>query len=213
MGSAKSREGAWRTPKAYRTRGAPTIRRLQDYAENVEALTIAEERSRISRDLHDDIGHRLTASIVQIDCARHLLGQYKTQQATRMLGNVHEQPHGALHELRNTVHALRSPEVTESSLTVLLQRLADEFTLPAHAKVHTSLPEALSPSPLTSRHLMRVLNRFFTYFCIVTFIFGTLELTIDLPGEGPALWSYVFLISFFVALAAAAFANSNRRVP
>jgi len=52
---------------------------------------------------------------------------------------------------------------------------------------------------------MRVLNRFFIYFCIVTFIFGTLELTIDLPGEGPELWLYAFLISFFVALAAAAF--------
>ena len=61
-------------------------RRLRDYAEKVETLTLVEERSRISRELHDAIGHRLTASIVQIEGARHLIGQHKTQQATTMLG-------------------------------------------------------------------------------------------------------------------------------
>jgi len=121
-------------------------RRLRDYAEKVETLTLVEERSRISRELHDAIGHRLTASIVQIEGARHLIGQHKTQQATTMLGNVHEQLHEGLHELRDTLSALRSPKATERSLTHMLQQLADEFILPAHAKVHTSLPDALPPS-------------------------------------------------------------------
>ena len=121
-------------------------RRLQEYAEKVETLTLVEERSRISRELHDAIGHRLTASIVQIEGARHLIGEYKTQQATRMLGNVHEQLHEGLHELRDTLSALRSPKATENSLIHMLQQLADEFTLPAHGKVHTSLPDAPLPS-------------------------------------------------------------------
>ena len=128
-------------------------RRLQDYAEKVEALTLVEERSRISRDLHDAIGHRLTASIVQIEGARHLIGQYKTQQAATMLGNVHEQLHEGLHELRDTLSALRGPKVTGISLTHMLQRLADEFTLPAHAKVHTSLPDALPPNLSNSQSM------------------------------------------------------------
>ena len=126
---------------------AHSNRSLQDYAERVKALTVVDERSRISRDLHDAIGHSLTASIVQIDGALHLIRQHKTQQATKLLGNVHEQLHRGLHELRDTVHALRSPEVTENELPSMLQRLADEFTMPANAKVHTSLPDALSPSP------------------------------------------------------------------
>ena len=128
-------------------------RRLQGYAEKVEALTLVEERSRISRDLHDAIGHRLTASIVQIEGARHLIGQYKTQQAATMLGNAHEQLHEGLHELRDTVHALRSPEEIASKLPLTLQRLADGFTMPANTKVHTLLPEALSPSPSSSQSM------------------------------------------------------------
>ncbi len=130
-------------------------RHLRDYAEKVEALTVVEERNRISRELHDAIGHRLTASIVQTEGALHLIKQHKTQQATRMLGNVHEQLHEGLHELRETFHALRTPDVTERNLTLMLQRLADGFSMPAHAKVHTQLPEAL-PSCLTSDQSMTI---------------------------------------------------------
>ncbi len=121
-------------------------RRLRDYADKVEALTVVEERNRVSRELHDAIGHRLTASVVQIEGALHLMRQYKTQQATRMLGNVHEQLQEGLHELRETLHALRTPKVTERNLTLMLQQLADGFTMPAHAKVHTQLSDALPPS-------------------------------------------------------------------
>ena len=130
-------------------------RHLRDYAEKVETLTAAEERNRISRELHDAIGHRLTASVVQIEGALHLMRQHKTQQAATMLGNVHEQLHEGLHELRDTLHALRTPKVTERNLTLMLQRLADGFTTPAHAAVHTRLPGALPPS-LTGSQSMTV---------------------------------------------------------
>lgn len=130
-------------------------RHLRDYAERVEALTIVEERNRISGELHDAIGHRLTASIVQIEGALHLIRQRKTQQAATMLGNVHGQLHEGLHELRDTFHTLRTPKVTGSNLTLMLQRLADGFSTPEHTKVHTQLPEAL-PSSLSGNQSMTI---------------------------------------------------------
>ena len=60
---------------------------------------------------------------------------------------------------------------------------------------------------------MKVLKRFLTYFCVVAFIFGVLDFTIDLPGGGPGSWLNGFLFSLFVALAAVTFENKNRHVP
>ena len=132
-----------------------SYRRLQDYAEKVETLTIEEERNRISRELHDAIGHRLTTSLVQLEGALQLIRQHETQRATTMLGNVHEQLYGGLDELRDTLHALRTPKVTDGNLTHMLQRLADAFTIPAHARIHTRLPDEL-PSKLSSNQCLTI---------------------------------------------------------
>ena len=46
--------------------------RLQKYTEQAEFLAVAEERNRLSRELHDTLGHRLTISIVQLEGAVRL---------------------------------------------------------------------------------------------------------------------------------------------
>ena len=40
-------------------------------------------------------------------------------------------------------------------------------------------------------------------------IYGTLEITIDLPFEGSESWMYPFMISLFIALSAVTFENKN----
>ena len=120
--------------------------RLQEQAEQVEVLAASEERNRISRDLHDALGHRLTAAIVQTEGALRLLGQQKRQRATKMFENVHEQLCEGLHELRATLHALRTPEVTGGNLTHALQQMADAFAAATNITIHTRLTDALPPS-------------------------------------------------------------------
>jgi signal transduction histidine kinase len=61
--------------------------RLQEYADQIQDLAVAEERGRISRDLHDTLGHRLTVSIVQLEGAGRLVPD-QPQRASQMIETV-----------------------------------------------------------------------------------------------------------------------------
>jgi signal transduction histidine kinase len=78
----------------------------------VEALAIAEERTRLAREIHDTLGHTLTALDVQLALAHHLPTDAEAQRAeaiTRAQGLVRS----GLQELRQAVQALR-PNVLET---------------------------------------------------------------------------------------------------
>src|SRR5688572_19314907 len=92
------------------------------------------ERLRISRDLHDTLGHHLTALSLQLDVATRLSagkGAEHVQQAhaiTRLL----------LSEVRNVVSSLR--ESSKRNLAGAITALAIQ---PVGARVHLNLPETL----------------------------------------------------------------------
>lgn len=117
--------------------------RLQRYAEQAESLAVAEERNRMSREMHDTLGHRLTVAIVQLEGAARLL-ERDTQRAGQMVQTVREQLVEGLAELRTTLAALRDSGMAAASLIRSLRNLADEFTkatgLPVHLSVSADLP-------------------------------------------------------------------------
>ena len=121
-------------------------RRLQEYAEKAELLAAEEERNRISRDLHDALGHRLVTSIVLIENLPQLLCENRTQRAISAVDDVAEQLHAGLEELRATVHALRATRIPDESLPHRLLRLTDEFEARHNVGVWMQLPDALPPS-------------------------------------------------------------------
>ena len=120
--------------------------RLQEYAARVEALAAEEERNRISRDLHDALGHRLVTSIVLIENLPHLLCENRTQHAISAVDDVSEQLHKGLEELRATVHALRAAKIASANLAQRLMRLTDDFEARHNVGVRMQLPDALPPS-------------------------------------------------------------------
>ncbi|HRJ42253.1 MAG TPA: sensor histidine kinase, partial [Caldilineaceae bacterium] len=115
--------------------------RLQRYAEQAESLAVAEERNRLSREMHDTLGHRLTVSIVQLEGAGRLLERDR-QRAGQMVQTVREQLVEGLAELRTTLAALRDSGVGPS-LTKSLQTLASEYTQATALPVYLSLPRDL----------------------------------------------------------------------
>lgn len=125
---------------------AHSHRRLQDYAEKAELLAAEEERNRISRELHDTLGHRLVTSIVLIENLPRLLSENRTQRAVSAVDDVSEQLHEGLQEVRAAVHALRTTKIAGKSLNHLLLRLTDEFAARHNASVWIQLPDARPPS-------------------------------------------------------------------
>ena len=126
--------------------------RLQDYTEKVESLAVAEERNRLSRELHDSIGHRLTTSIVQLEGALRLIGRQEPQRVTEMIETVRGQLIEGLRELRHTLDELRAPKIADSNLLRALQQLADEFSAATNTTLHTQLADVM---PLLQSDIQR----------------------------------------------------------
>jgi signal transduction histidine kinase len=117
-------------------------RQLQAYAERVESLAVVEERNRLSREMHDTLGHRLTVSIVQLEGAGRLI-ERDPPRAAQMVGTVREQLVEGLEELRQTLAALRNPIATAAALPKMLQTLAADFASATQMQIQTELPDHL----------------------------------------------------------------------
>ena len=117
---------------------------LQEYAAQVEELAVARERDRLSRDLHDTLGHRLTVSIVQLEGAGRLIAA-APERATQMVDAVRQQLDEGLSEVRRTVAMLRTPVTTDLSLPKALHELAIDFEKATQLPIRVNMPDSLPP--------------------------------------------------------------------
>jgi signal transduction histidine kinase len=115
---------------------------LQEYAAQVEELAVAEERNRLSREIHDTIGHRLTVSAVQLEGAQRLIPR-DPERAAGIVETVREQVREALGELRGAVATLREPLETDLPIRTALQRLSATFDRATGLSVQVDLPAEL----------------------------------------------------------------------
>jgi signal transduction histidine kinase len=123
------------------------LQELQDAQEQLRALAILEERSRLAREMHDSLGHRLTVAVVQLEGAQRLVAT-DPQRASTMVGTMREQLKEALADLRQVVAELR---VDEIPLPASLGRLARSFAENTGVLVHVNLPEGLPRLPEAHR--------------------------------------------------------------
>jgi signal transduction histidine kinase len=86
---------------------ADSHQRLGEYAEQVGALAAAEERNRLARDIHDSLGHHLTAVSIQLDKAI-AYRERDPVEADRAVADARGSAKAALAEVRGSVASLRS---------------------------------------------------------------------------------------------------------
>lgn len=82
---------------------------LAMYANTVEELTLLRERTRVSRELHDSIGHALSALHIQLKAIKTLMKK-APEQAEQMLEMNIAYTHKTLEDVRETVRQLRPRE-------------------------------------------------------------------------------------------------------
>lgn len=100
-------------------------RQLKQYTDEVNRLSVIEERNRIARDLHDTLGHNMTALIMQLQMAEHLL-QEDTSQAERLLQNSTKTAKESLSGIRAVVETLRGADNVLAT-TDAIKRLTEDF--------------------------------------------------------------------------------------
>ena len=94
--------------------------RLSAYADRVAELSATAERNRLARDIHDSLGHHLTAVAVQLEKAAEF-GDLDRAVAAQALADARSSARRALEDVRHSVHALRE----ERSAWRLFPALAD----------------------------------------------------------------------------------------
>ncbi|WP_240344007.1 sensor histidine kinase [Paenibacillus sp. SYP-B3998] len=101
--------------------------RLQDYALKTEEWAATKERVRIARDIHDTVGHKLTALLIQMQAARKLSGLDSLRSEQTYLA-CEDLIRSSLQEVRLSVRAIRDEPVKSASLNDSLATLSEEFT-------------------------------------------------------------------------------------
>jgi signal transduction histidine kinase len=95
---------------------------LRRYAERAAETAAERERIRIAADLHDSIGHSLTALNVQLQSATRLRAE-RPAEADALIDSALDLGQGALASVRSTVGALRADPLERDSLDRVLQRM------------------------------------------------------------------------------------------
>lgn len=99
---------------------------LQLYAKEVEELTAVKERNDIAREIHDTVGHNMTALLVQLQLAEELLKQ-KSDQTGAVLQTCHELARKSLQEVRESVRTLKEEE-NAGDLVGNIRRMLGDFS-------------------------------------------------------------------------------------
>lgn len=98
---------------------------LRQYAQRIEDQATLQERNRIAREIHDSLGHSLTALNLQMETAMKLWQSNPTKAHT-FLAQAKKLGSQALQEVRQSVSAMRDP-LQGRSLEQAIALLAEEF--------------------------------------------------------------------------------------
>jgi len=113
-----------------------------------------EERANISRELHDSVGHHLTALALKLELASHAppeAGAQHAREARQMVADV-------LAEMRSVVTALR--EDGDPELSARLAAMAGRIPEP---RIHLQVPSPLHvPDPSTAHAVYRCVQEIIT---------------------------------------------------
>ena len=114
-------------------------RQLSEYATQVEDLTIAAERQRMARELHDTLSQGLAGLILQLEAADAHLSKERPERAQEIIAQAMEQARATLANARRAIGDLRSSTESvaglEQALEIEVKRFQQATGLPCELNV------------------------------------------------------------------------------
>lgn len=126
---------------------------LSEYAAQVEDLTIANERQRMARELHDTLSQGLTGIILQLEAIEAHLTNNRIEKAISIVSNAMLQARSTLADARNAIDDLRGaqPENLESALRLEVSRFQNATDIVCDLE--------LKEIPVLKEHIMETVVR------------------------------------------------------
>lgn len=115
---------------------------LEQYSNQVERLTLLEERYRMARELHDTIGYTFTSVILGIETLRPYIS---SKEGGDKLQSILKSARNGLEEIRKQVHLI-DPQEEDLSLDLSLLEIINEFK--ANTAVHVVFRTMGEPFPV-----------------------------------------------------------------
>jgi NarL family two-component system sensor histidine kinase YdfH len=121
-------------------------RRLTEYAERIEDLTLATERQRMARELHDTLAQGLAGLVLQLEAADSHLSGGRPERAQTIVQQAMTRARATLAESRRAIDGLRGR--LPDDLTQAIPDEVEHFisSTGAACTLELSLPESLSES-------------------------------------------------------------------
>jgi NarL family two-component system sensor histidine kinase YdfH len=122
-------------------------KQLTEYAAQVEDLTIANERQRMARELHDTLSQGLAGLILQLEAADAHLANNRNEKAQKIIANAMVQARATLADARRAIDDLRQPPADDLDSALRLEgaRFTNATSIPVH--LHTG-PVPSLPDPI-----------------------------------------------------------------
>ncbi|MBC7194571.1 MAG: sensor histidine kinase [Caldisericia bacterium] len=120
--------------------------KLKEYASKVEQLAILEERNRLSREMHDSIGHHLVTVSLQIEILKKVIDE-KPNEAKKLIEIIKNEIRKSLEDLRNVVKTLRKPLEFDIPLEESIKNLVESYSSIKNIKTNLEIDENLIDLP------------------------------------------------------------------
>ena len=134
---------------------------LRIYALRVEDLVIVQERDRISREIHDSLGHSLTVFNLYLEAGLRLWDSDPVE-AKDLIGEAKTQGSMALQSVRHSVSNLRSSPLSNKSLSELIETLLQDWQRSTQIKPTTDIQILLTLPESLKLTLYRILQETLT---------------------------------------------------
>ncbi len=100
---------------------------LVAYADSIKELSVLKERNRISREIHDSVGHSLSTIMIQLG-AIEKIAKENGEAASQMASNLRDFTKKGLEEIRKALKELKPKEFQEYETILAIENLTKEFS-------------------------------------------------------------------------------------
>ncbi|WP_179032571.1 sensor histidine kinase [Paenibacillus kribbensis] len=130
--------------------------------QKVEELTLANERQRMARDLHDTLAQGLAGLIMQLEAIDAHLTKGSAQRAHEIVQQSMSQARKALADSRRAIDNLRSKSASEVDFADAIREEAQRFTMATGIQTSLDIKIKASVSRLMIEHGLHIISECLT---------------------------------------------------
>ncbi len=122
---------------------------LEQLMDEMESLTVYRERQKMAREIHDTVGHELTALTMKLELCKHF-ASHDPVQSEKMLQESIDDSRIALRLTRQVVETLTTPRRSSEDL----QQLVNRHEMPDGLNIHLEGEQVMEQMSIDQSHVV-----------------------------------------------------------